>query len=97
MGVLARERLVKQPGESLLFAMDFEDLLESGETIATIVDVTATPTGLTISAKAIETDTLGVEFRIVGGTDGVSYQVTVKVITSAGNTREGDGHLALED
>ena len=35
--VLAPERLVKQPGESRSYAMDFANLLATGETLSAVV------------------------------------------------------------
>ncbi len=95
--VTAPEILIKQPSESLSYAIDFDKLLGGSETIASIVggEVVITPTGPTISGSVIVGRT--VEFRIVGGTDGTRYRVEAKIITSDSNTREGDGILLVQD
>jgi hypothetical protein len=71
------------PEES--FAVGFQytsEDLESGETILSAT-VTAT-SGLTVGLPAIVDTT--VKVRVSGGTAGVFYTITFKIVTSAGNT-----------
>lgn len=96
MSVVAPERNLKQPAEDLLFAFDFSALLEVGETLATVIGVTATPSGeLTIETGSINGPT--VEVRISGGVDGRDYKVECQVTTNMVNTRELDGYLLVRD
>lgn len=88
--------LIKQPAESRLFSMDFSALLASGETISSVSSVTALPSGLTLVNPAVAAGTRAQQ-RISGGTDKVAYKVTIRVVTSAGNTLEGEGILQVRD
>lgn len=108
---LAREILVKQPGESLLFAMDFAGkklpALAADETISSVTSVTATPSGLTIGSAIIaDHGEVGdddyhasavVKFRVSGGTAGTEYRFEVVVETSDNPAREADGILKVYD
>jgi hypothetical protein len=87
---------VKQPSESRLYNMDFDELLEeTGETIATVESIVASKTGLTLGPPAISGSK--VQFRISGGMANNSYIITVKVTTSLGNTLEGEGLLKVRE
>lgn len=93
--VTAPQVLVKQPAESIVYSMEFANLLASGETLSVISSVAADPSGPTISGQTINGS--AVNFRVAGGTDGVDYRIEVTVTTSAGNTREADGILQVRD
>jgi hypothetical protein len=93
---------LKQPGESLVYSMDFVNLLHVGETIEASDPapvVTSTPTGdpndLSISTPSVS-DSI-VSFRIEKGRDKADYRVQVEIETSLGNTRIGDGLLQVRD
>lgn len=98
--------LKKQPSESYLYDMDFTPRLALAETIAGVTSIAqqiedattgvrTTTTDLTISGQA--NTTKNVQCRIAGGTAGVLYVVTFVVTTSAGNTVEAEGYLAVEN
>ncbi len=87
--------LTKQPAEVTIYSMDFEDLLRSGDSIASVTSVTATPSGLTLGTASI-TGT-EVQFSISSGTDGTWYAVEVVIATLGGDTLEGDGYLYVTD
>lgn len=93
---MARQTLIKQPGESRLFAMDFAGQLADGETISAVNSVTATPSGLTISGAPTYSGAKASQ-RIAGGSAGVRYVVTFVVTTSASNVLEGEGYLLVKD
>lgn len=99
--VSAVTALVKHPSESILFAVDFTEILGTAETLSGTPTVTE-PTGdLTLSAKAVNTATVvddegntiaigkAVQFRCVGGTAGNDYTITVSCGTSESDTRVG--------
>lgn len=88
--------LFKQPGESLLFSMDFSHILESGETISGVTGVTSNPVG-TITISAPTSSPSIVQFRISGGVDGEDYQIQVEITTNFANTRNGDGILRIRE
>lgn len=93
--VAAPQILVKQPGESVVYSMDFLNLLAAGESLAGVSGVTASPSGPTISSETIS----GTEvvFRVAGGTNGVDYRIAVTVTTNLSNTRIADGVLRVRD
>lgn len=85
----------KQPAESRLYNFDFGGLMVTGETIASISGVTATPSGLTVGSTAISGQIAQV--RLSGGTGATEYLLTCTVVTSASNTLELEGRLWVED
>jgi hypothetical protein len=86
---------VKQPAETLAFAMDFADLLNVGDSLASVTSAASSPTGITLGATTI----VGTEvrFTVSGGTDGTTYLIEVVVTTANGETLEGDGYLDVAD
>ncbi len=91
--------LVKRPTESVLYSMEMAGILATGETISSVTSVTAdTPDGataLTISG-ATSSGTVA-QFRVAGGTDGYTYEITVTVLTTLSNTKVDCGLLELEE
>ena len=65
--VTAPEILVKQPSEDRSYSISFDKLLDTSETISTIVSVLSTPSGPTITGSVINARV--VEFRISGGSE----------------------------
>jgi len=103
MSVTAIDVLEKQPAESIKYAIDFTNLLRDGETLSTLTSILEVGTSaLTLTEKAINTVALtkrsgnvmaigkGVEVRVAGGADGVTYRIEAIAVTSSGNTRVGD-------
>ena len=88
-------KLLKQPAESRLYAMDFSANMAAADTISSITSVTATPTGLTLGTAAVSGQR--VQFRISSGTGGTQYKITVVIVTSAGDTLETEGYLEVKD
>ena len=94
--VTAPKTLVKQPGEDLLYGMDFTNLLATGETISSVTSfLEITTSDLTIGSGTIKSAV--VEFRVSGGTHGVRYRIEVIIVTSDSNTRVADGLLLVRD
>jgi len=90
------DQLVKQPTETRAYAIDFVNLLASGDSLASVTSgPTSTPTGLTFGSTAISGTQ--VQFTIAGGTAGTSYRVEVIVTTANGEIIEGDGDLIVAD
>jgi hypothetical protein len=87
--------LVKQPSESRLYKMDFKRSLDSEDKIMSVASVVATPSTVVIGEAV--SDDRHVSFRVSGGTSGESYNITVVVITSKGETIEGDGLLIVKE
>jgi hypothetical protein len=98
--MIAAERVLwKHPDESVLFGLDFGNLLASGETLSSVT-VTGTPSGLTIGSASVQASAFTDEFtgatvaanegakvRISGGTAGTDYVLKCTATTSASNTR----------
>lgn len=76
---------IHDPNASLRYGQDWTDWLSTGETLASATATCATP-GITISA--VVTASPIVSFLAAGGTDGVDYDVTCHIVTSA--DREDD-------
>lgn len=90
--------VIKQPGESRLYPMEFAALLVEGETISGIDSITkdkTTTPDLVIAEQAYSGSI--VQFRVSGGVDGTKYKITVRVDTTAGNLIEGEGIIQCED
>lgn len=93
---MAIQTRYKQPTESRVYTMDFSGKMQAGETIASVTTFTVAPaTGLTYNTAT--PDGQVVNFRLSGGTVNTQYKITVLVLTSDGNTLEGEGNLLVED
>lgn len=86
--------LVKQPGETRQFSMDFSSLLDTSETISS-PSVSSSPSGLTLGAASVSGQK--VLFDISSGTHPVKYRLEVTVTTSGGAILVGDGLLRVQD
>ena len=107
MGVIANERLCKQPAEQKKFSIEFNNLLATSEIISSISSVSSekidgTVSDLTIATTAIETSSSSsknsmITFWVSGGTTGNTYKIEAVVVTSDSATLEGDGILFVTD
>lgn len=108
--VTAPVTLRKQPVESRLYSVDFTSLLASGVTLTgtpTVAEVATS--GLTITEKAVNVSVIlrkngsqiaigkAVQFRVAGGTDGVTYRIQSTCGDTAGNTLAVDVLLEVTD
>lgn len=95
--------LVKQPGESRLYDIPFEQELITADNIASVVsvnieaqgDVVETSPLTKVDAAAYSADT--VQQRFSGGTHGERYKIEATVITVAGDTIEVDVMMYVRD
>ena len=92
--VTAPQMLIKQPGETRQFSMDFSSLLATDETISDPA-VTSTPSGLTIGSASVSGSKI--LFNISSGTHPIKYRIEVTVTGSSGSTLVGDGILRVQD
>jgi len=107
MGVLAGQRLCKQPAETRKYSMEFNNLLETSETITSISSVSSEKinggaTDLSITTTGIEQSSTSsknslVTFWIASGTTGNTYRLEILVNSSSGAILEGDGILYVTD
>lgn len=93
---MSNPSIVKQPDESFVHTMDFSGLLGPGETLSSVTSIAATPSGLTLVGAASVSGSSAQQV-IAGGTAGTTYKVTITVLTSAGNTRQGDGLVVVRE
>lgn len=78
----------KQPGEKISTSVIYTDSLDVGDYLDTVVSCVAEPTGLTVGAGLGSNERVRVWFE--GGTDGVTYKVTVTVTTHQGERFEDE-------
>ncbi len=89
-------KLIKQPSESRVYAIDFQKLLASGDSVKTISSLTTSPAAqLTLSSQRIVTPKVLV--RVQDGVAGTLYAITCIVTTTLGDTLEGEGELEVKN
>jgi hypothetical protein len=93
MARTAPEILMKTALESLLVHMDFSDDVAPTESIASITSVSSTPTGLTLGTPVYDDDT--VQLRVASGTAGITYTVSVQVLTDKNTIFVGSGQIQV--
>lgn len=94
------QTLVKNSGEKLLYGMDFANRLQTGEAISSITSTVLSPTTgtspLTQSGGSAIVGTQ-VQFTLLNGDDSAIYEITVTIVTSAGNIIVGQGLLRIRN
>lgn len=93
---LVLQTLDKIGAETRRYSMDFGALLDTDETIITVVSVTDSTPGsdsLTLGSASISEEF--VEFNISGGEAFNRHTITVTIETSLGNTLVGVGELRI--
>jgi hypothetical protein len=95
-------KFIKQPAEREAYAIEYEDDLASGDTILISPVITvaqigsaADPTPLLLDATDT-TDTRATMW-LSGGTNGVSYKVTVTTTTNSGRILQDEFILKIKD
>lgn len=85
----------KDPHSSEYFAFDFSQLLNEGDSVASVTGVTAdvTDTFLTLGTPALNESLVVV--RLSGGTLGYTYAVRAEVTTAAGETLDLTANLVI--
>lgn len=78
----------KQPGERISNSILYDDALDVGDYLETIGSCTATPVGLAVNAGLSSTSRARIWYE--GGTDGVSYTVTIVATTHTGERFEDE-------
>jgi hypothetical protein len=97
--------LVKRAAEMRLYTMDLSALPEfASDTVTGVNSVVAgtttpgaSPSDLTISAKAVASGSKGATCKIAGGLDGATYLIEFTVTTANGYTICGVGYLFVDD
>ena len=92
--------VIKQPSETIAVGMDFSNWLSGSESITSISSVGSTSYGCDTSDLVITGETISgqtVQMNISGGTNESRYRVEVIIVTSTGETLEGDGIMKVSD
>lgn len=84
----------QQPGEKLSYTVEYEDVLTENDEVESAV-VLASPSGLIISNVSIFPNR--VRFWVNGGTDGLTYKVTLSVTTADGRVFEDELTFRIKD
>ena len=102
MSVTAPQLLCKQPWEKRKFRMYFTDLMDTDETINTLVSINHAEVGggssdLDITGSGVSGDGKYIDMWIEGGTHKHRYRVEGRVETTGGQKLEGDGLITITD
>ena len=99
-------KLVKQPVERQNYFVKYEDYLQEGEVLVSIVGV-ATLQGtivdplvvddFTLIGPVIMTSNQDVEFWLEGGLDGMSYKLEFTATTSFGNVKQDEFKVKIKE
>jgi len=83
--------LQKQPSDSLILFIEFEEMLATGDSLAAITSVSEATAVITIASTSIS----GTQVRgtYSGGVDGGIYHIVATVTTTDGETLEADVYL----
>ena len=78
----------KQPGERLSNSIVYDDALDEGDSVETLVSCTVEPAGLEVTGMLVD----GSRVRVFaeGGADGQVYKITVVVSTQGGERFEDE-------
>ena len=93
------DTLIKQPGETIKFAMDMTGIggIGYGDTVTSVTSVVADSLDLTITDIITDSGTM-VYFTIAGGVHNTSYKITVTIVSLINSDiLEGDGILRVVD
>lgn len=85
---------VKQPADVLDYDVDYTDFLNGEDTLSTKT-VTVSPTGLTVDSSVIAGDR--VKVWLSGGTNGITYKVTVTATTTDGRVKQDEFKVKVKD
>jgi hypothetical protein len=83
----------KDPDEIKIYTRDWTSLLNSGATISTSSWVVSS--GLTKVSDGIVTGSLKTSVKLSGGSPGIRYACTNRVVTSDGETLERTGEVLV--
>jgi hypothetical protein len=85
--------ITQQPADVLDYDVDCTDLLDGGDTLASVTS-TATPSGLTVNS-ILGTDYVKVWVR--DGVAGTSYKIEVTVTTTLGRTKQDELKVRIKE
>jgi hypothetical protein len=98
----ANDTLEKQPNETRLFDMYFDNKMRTGETIVSVDSTVSSPAGIVFNSTSFSGQI--VQLLISAGDppdrgdlNYNQYKITVTVTTSAGQVLENEGYLNVQD
>jgi len=97
-------RFYKQPAETLDYDIEFSEFLADGDTLVTTgdpavpvpLDVTVVPSGLMLGPTVVINGTR-VKQWLSGGTNGVSYKITLTLTSNAGRVKQVEFVVRVKD
>ncbi len=97
-------RFIKQPAETLDYDIDFSEFLADGDTLVTVgdppvpspLDVAVNPTGLSLGPTVV-IDGKRVKQWLSGGTNGVTYKITLTMTSNAGRIKQVEFVVRVKD
>ena len=87
--------LIKQPSETVVLYIEFEDQLATGDSLASIVSVTESTGAITITGETISGTQVYATYS--GGVDGTTYTIEAIVNTTDSEILEVDVYLLTTD
>lgn len=87
------KKYVKAAGERKRYSIDYSDWLDTGELLSQVdftIPGNSTTTPLVVDDVAIQPDSLGVQYYVSGGEDGIQYEVVATATTSGAQTKIDD-------
>lgn len=84
----------KQPVEVVDYDLDYVDWLTAGDNVASAT-VTVAPAGLTVDSVLINDPR--VKIWVSGGTDSVTYKLTVTTTTDDGRVKQDEFKIKVQD
>jgi hypothetical protein len=89
------DKFDKQPDEVLDYDVDFSEWLTGGDTIQS--HSVAADAGIVVDSSTVSAPTQTVKVWLSGGTDGVTYKVTVTVVTVSGRTKQKEFKVKVKE
>jgi len=90
----APEIITKTAAMEKNIEVDFSGDCAGAETISTITDISSSPVGLTFSNQAVAGQT--VTCRVTGGSEGTTYYIDVRAVSSLSQILDGRGKMILK-
>lgn len=98
---LVPNKFVKQPAEREYLSIEFEERLVTGDALSSITEAKCyDSSGVDVTSSLIESPIISgsqVKFWCLNGTDGQTYDLTVKVLTTNGFKLEEDLKIVVEE
>lgn len=95
----------KQPADNLDYDIDFSEFLADGDTLVSSgdppvpspLDVTVTPSGLTLGPTFVINDGSVIKQWLSGGTAGAKYKITITATSNSGRVKQVEFTVRVKD